>query len=169
MAIIYRTTTPASQAILLGGPQQAYRAGIILSLPVSMLGGQVANYAAECEGSIYNYSYPIPTVKYSFVMFQTAAVVVFPPGVTPPDQLPLTSWPPSGGTVVSLPMGMDIGLPIPNYYMPVSRSGAFQATQSGSHTFVLYMWGGSDDPGVGTGNAATVYPGTSSMTVSVSS
>ena len=166
MTTIHRTTTPASQAIWLGSAQQPLRTGIVLSLPVPMVIDEIALYAAECEGSIYVFPDGLATgTKHPFVMFQTSAVVVFNPGVTPPDLYPLANWPPPGSAVVSLPMGQDIGLSIPNYYLPISRSGAFQATQDGVYTFVLYVWGGSS--GAGTGNAALVYPATSSLTVTV--
>lgn len=168
MPALYRTTTPASQAIWLGGSQQPYRAGIVLSLPVPLAVGDVLQYVAECEGSVYVYPNGLQTgTKHQFVMFQTSSVVVFGPGVTPPDLYPLAQWPPSGCEVTSLPMGQDIGVTIPNYYYPVSRYGVFKATLGGTHTVVMYMWGGSSDPAVGTGNAALVYPNTSSLAVLV--
>lgn len=135
-----------------------------MSLQVPLAAGQLAQYVAECEGSIYPYPQGPSGPPYSFLMFQASAVVVFAPGVTPPDIALLTNYPFSG-TILSPQMGMDLGIYIPNYYVPVSRSGAFQAPVAGLYTFVLYMWGGSTDPAVGTGNAAMVYPGTTVMSV----
>lgn len=151
---LLRTSTPDSRPVWIGSPQQMVRAGIIVTQAVPMFAGQVAWYSAECQGTIKNY--PDGSLL-PFVMFQTASVVVFPPGVTPPDLYTFGVWPPQGGQMVSGPIGMDIGLSVPNYYQMVSRSGAYQATVDGTHTFVLYMWAGSDVGGVG--NAAMVAPG----------
>lgn len=157
------TTTPESLAVWLGGPQQPYRAGNIIQIAVPMVAGQVALVTAEAEGSIYNY--PDMTLL-PYPMFQTSAVLVFQPGVTPPWITPLSSFPPADSVLIAPGIGMDISQAT-NYYSPISRSAAFRATDTGTYTFALYMWGGSGSPEVGTGNAAMVYPGTPSISVVV--
>jgi hypothetical protein len=137
-----------------------------MSLAVPLVTGNTATYFAECEGSIFPYPNGLQDhTPYTFDMFQTSAIVVFNPGMTPPDLYPLTQWAPPGCTVLGRPMGQDIGYAAPNYYYPISRSGVFQAPADGTYTFVVYMWGGS--AWAGTGNATLVYPGTTSLTVLV--
>jgi hypothetical protein len=159
-ADVYTNTTVYDNAILLGSPQQAYRAGLVISQSVTLSAGDVAMVTGEGEGSIY--IYPWGSGIYSFPIFVSTTLVVYPPGTTMPTITPLGNW--QGGLMLSPGIGTDISQAT-TYYAPVVRSASFKATTSGAHVFALYWWGGSAL--AGSGNSAIVYPGTSKITVIV--
>ena len=159
---VFSNAVEDSNWILLGGPSQAYRAGLVIHQDVPMNAGDVAIVTAEGEGSIY--SYPFNTNNtYSFSMFVTSQLWVFPQGMAP-TITPLGTMP--GGTALSPGTGMDINKAY-NYYSPQVKTGSYQAPATGIYTFAMYWWGGSGDPAVGTGNSACTYPGSSKITVTL--
>jgi hypothetical protein len=86
---LFSVTEPDARAVWIGSPEIPYRASLIIKLPVSMKKGEVANFVAEAEGSIYSFS-KLPEFYFlDYTMFQTSTVLVFKPDATPPETIPV--------------------------------------------------------------------------------
>jgi len=169
---LFSVAEPDARAVWIGSPEIPYRASLIIKLPVSMKKGEVANFVAEAEGSIYSFS-KLPEFYFlDYTMFQTSTVLVFKPDATPPETIPVHAkdhvWQIDtnaiGAKQLCPAFGRDIGRDR-DYYYPVTRGGAFEAPEEGIYSFSLYMWGGST--AAKAGDVAMVYPGTAQLTVTV--
>lgn len=134
--------------------------------------GEIANFVAEAEGSIYSFGKLPDFTLLEYAMFQASTVLVFKPGYEPPETIPVEAknhvWQIDtnaiGATQLSPSFGRDIGRDR-DYYYPVTRAGAFKAPEQGRYVFTLYMWGGST--AAKAGDTATVYPATAQLTVTL--
>jgi hypothetical protein len=169
---LFSASETNARAVPLGSPETPYQASLIIKLPVAMKKGEIANFVAEAEGSIYSFSKLPDFVLLEYAMFQTSTVLVFKPGPAPPELTPVAAkdhvWQIDtkaiGATQVCPSFGRDIGRDR-DYYYPVTRAGAFKAPEQGNYIFALYMWGGST--AAKPGDVAMVYPGTAQLTVTV--
>jgi hypothetical protein len=169
-AQLFSATEPNARPIRLGSPAIPYRGSLIIKLPVVMKKGEIANFVAEAEGSVYDFNKLPEFVTLEYPMFQTSTVLAFNPGIVPPETVPFkastVAWVVDvvGASQLCPGFGRDVGRDR-DYYYPVVRTGAFEAVADGTYSFAFYMWGGSTN--TKPGDAATVYPATAKLTVTV--
>lgn len=161
---VTETKIPDSLAIWLESPTQIRRAGKVIKLALDLVQGDVVDLRWEGEATAQRF--PFGTGLFDFSFFATSSMVAFGPGMVPPDIGPFNTYP-FGGTEIGFGIGQDISKQFDDHYYPVSRSVVFPCPAGGTWTFVNYWWGGTNDAAGGTGNAATLYPGSVKLTAVV--